>query len=1271
MEHAQRQCWARIGDPSGPIPPPPPFPPPPAGTRDGQMTTFPGGRSCRQRAVSAHVLRDEGAMEAREKEMARLGELAKTLALGSGSDEAARGAAQEVAELFFIRGVDARREASAAVDLSHTMAPLLRMPLGNAYLVRASRAVADVTAGSFAMKEAAVAANALKALVRVLEGAEEAGPEVVENAALAVGNIAGGSGALREAASAAGAGPALARALALVAPGSAAAAAVAQASEAVSRGGTSAQGGVAFARVEAAVASGVLPGLVRVLSDGEPASASVREAARAVGNLGWTSKVAKEAAVAAGALPALARVLAEADAGSEGAGNAAWAVAALIPPSCPSPTKDAAVAAGVLPGLVRVLSGAAPDSHGARQAARALGNLQCSLFVRGCNVRREAAVAAGAIPALVKLLSGAEPGSERAENAAWGVAMFSVKAAAVAAVPSLTRVLEGASPESPNARHAAFALHNVCLHAEHGKQAVLAAGAVAPLLRMAECAHDQSADKAVFVLLRMAQHPPARPELSRHDAVRRLVAKEGHTAALLAALTVGGTEEAERLVGDPRTLRDAALYLGEKVEHDATRFILRLSDWMSGVAMLTVNEANKRALAQECGIVPLLLRVLEADHPSSLDVKADAAQALWNLALTDDVRTSMEATHGVLARMREAREAFRDAGPSGGPLLRHIHGVLFEYEGRTPSVSGAAASRWVLISYNWGSQDLALYLSARLKALGLAVWIDVECMAGDVINAMAEAVEGAAAVVTIMTMAYKQSPNCQSELKYTHKLGKPIVPLAAQGGYAPDGWLARILDGRPCFDFCAREQWDAAMEAIVPALDTHHHRVAASVSSEARPARSPSGRRVVVIVNASQDRTLGAYLGQELEARRFEVWTAARGSLDGIAYAMDAACAVVCVATRAAKRCVRCHAQLSLARELGVPIVPAMAEVGCAPGGWLGLLCGDRLYFSFRDRSAWDSSAEAIAGELERCAQAAAMASADAGRRRATARPAGPVMSAARHDEAPGTTSSTGLVVISHELRDSEAAHGLARALAAVGLDVWVGAQRLSGAAALAPDEVAEALEGASVVVCLVTRAYKDSLDCEEELKYAKKLRKPIVPVLAEDGYSPDAWLGLILDDQPAFDLTTSHEALVERLLDEGRAADATSPSADGGERGVDGARRDGVACATCSASAGHDLDFCTACGARRTPCPACADGGGGGSEGRGRPFCGTCGRREQQRPHEAIAYAESHGVRDAVTRALCAVLSTRPTDPLRVMAAALNEAAAHPARVPVEPCLI
>jgi len=94
---------------------------------------------------------------------------------------------------------------------------------------------------------------------------------------------------------------------------------------------------------------------------------------------------------------------------------------------------------------------------------------------------------------------------------------------------------------------------------------------------------------------------------------------------------------------------------------------------------------------------------------------------------------------------------------------------------------------------------------------------------------------------------------------------------------------------------------------------------------------------------------------------------------------------------------VRCHAQLSLACELGVPIVPAMAEAGYAPGGWLGLLCGDRLYFTFRDRGAWESSAEAIAGELERCAQAAAIASAGAGRRRAMARPAGPVAAAQGH----------------------------------------------------------------------------------------------------------------------------------------------------------------------------------------------------------------------------------------------------------------------------------
>jgi len=82
-------------------------------------------------------------------------------------------------------------------------------------------------------------------------------------------------------------------------------------------------------------------------------------------------------------------------------------------------------------------------------------------------------------------------------------------------------------------------------------------------------------------------------------------------------------------------------------------------------------------------------------------------------------------------------------------------------------------------------------------------------------------------------------------------------------------------------------------------------RRAASVSSEARPARSPAGRRVVVIAHASQDRALGAYLGQELEARRFEVRPAARGGLDGMADAINAACAVVCLATHPRGQAVR------------------------------------------------------------------------------------------------------------------------------------------------------------------------------------------------------------------------------------------------------------------------------------------------------------------------------------------------------------------------------
>jgi hypothetical protein len=79
----------------------------------------------------------------------------------------------------------------------------------------------------------------------------------------------------------------------------------------------------------------------------------------------------------------------------------------------------------------------------------------------------------------------------------------------------------------------------------------------------------------------------------------------------------------------------------------------------------------------------------------------------------------------------------------------------------------AVTGGWVMISYNWRHQALALRINEDLKAHGYRTWIDVEKMEGDIMTRMATAVEQAACVLLLYSATYAQSRNCLLEAQYT------------------------------------------------------------------------------------------------------------------------------------------------------------------------------------------------------------------------------------------------------------------------------------------------------------------------------------------------------------------------------------------------------------------------------------------------------------------------------------------------------------------------
>ena len=103
------------------------------------------------------------------------------------------------------------------------------------------------------------------------------------------------------------------------------------------------------------------------------------------------------------------------------------------------------------------------------------------------------------------------------------------------------------------------------------------------------------------------------------------------------------------------------------------------------------------------------------------------------------------------------------------------------------------------------------------------------------------------------------------------------------------------------------------------------------------------------------------------------------------------------------------------------------------------------------------------------------------------------------------------------------------------GLHTWMDIK--GGVYANVNDSMAEGVEGAAVVVPIMSTKYQHSKNCKKELNYADDSGKPIVPVMAQPGFRATGWLGALtagllwhpLDDSP--DSVVACAASIEREL--------------------------------------------------------------------------------------------------------------------------------------------
>lgn len=99
-------------------------------------------------------------------------------------------------------------------------------------------------------------------------------------------------------------------------------------------------------------------------------------------------------------------------------------------------------------------------------------------------------------------------------------------------------------------------------------------------------------------------------------------------------------------------------------------------------------------------------------------------------------------------------------------------------------------------------------------------------------------------------------------------------------------------------------------------------------------------------------------------------------------------------------------------------------------------------------------------------------------------------------------------VMISYQWDVQPRVLGLRDMLKDKGYNIWIDVEKMG-------DDIlgsmADAVEHAAVVLVCFSEKYKESQSCRTEATYAYKQNKPVIPLMVEEGYTPDGWLGALI----------------------------------------------------------------------------------------------------------------------------------------------------------------
>ncbi|CAF1554760.1 unnamed protein product [Rotaria magnacalcarata] len=256
-------------------------------------------------------------------------------------------------------------------------------------------------------------------------------------------------------------------------------------------------------------------------------------------------------------------------------------------------------------------------------------------------------------------------------------------------------------------------------------------------------------------------------------------------------------------------LCDYFFYLLEQAWHHPKQKSQQIlvSQLLRGFLSLAKNDAIQQKIA-ETNKVSLLIEMCDR-YPIVYDI-------LWALSFHHDIQQQLRSNQTLMLRLNHLKQELHYE-----PMGKITYGILWNlksmYENRDSTDKGDETMFDIMISYSHKDKIFCKKLYDELIKTGYRVWIDFDQIHGNVMDAMAQAIEQSNAIIICMSEQYRRSNYCRAEASYAFQRRARIVPILLQEHYQPDGWLLFLVGQLIYVDYTKYEFLDA-MEMLIREL---------------------------------------------------------------------------------------------------------------------------------------------------------------------------------------------------------------------------------------------------------------------------------------------------------------------------------------------------------------------------------------------------------------------------------------------------------------------